>query len=856
MSVKKPQAKDASRIWIVHGLIGVTVLGSALAIGTVHVIALLAIAPIALVAGSICVWKRGLRRAFPPPVLLAAALGVFSAAQAVSLPRAVLESLSPSSAQLWRGAAKLLDEPYRWASISLEPGASLRESLKWLSYAGLLAASAYVARRRTARPVITIVFASAVVVAVVALAHRVTGAGALYGVYEPRYANTWLLAPMLNPNNLGGYLALGAITGVGTVLVKASPGRRGVTIAGTVACMVVVAMTGSGGAVVALIVGLSAFLAWRAISKRGTPGLPSDLSARAFIGVSVVGMVWGVLAYRQWYEWPWGRLELGGGSKLGYAVEAYWPLVSDYAWLGVGRGAFGGVSPAYERGLTENSAAAYPENFLLQWAGEWGIPVASIALIGFAWFFRPSRMALRRRPSNLAAYVGVGALLLQNLVDLSVELPAVSYAVAAVLGGLWGEGSRLEAPKSIRGPAPRRAAAAQMTVCVALCTGVFSAAVLWGRFDGQHYQTQVHEAYLRVDPQSPRNVQTFWRLTEEAIRARPADPYFYRLGALAAMQVGGNAPVLRWMNQAIMRQPTYGPTHLLAARALDRLGFRNQALLELRLAVEHGPHLKRTVTELALEWTRDFTALLRAVPAGADGVPMLLELARVEEGRLGDQLLDESIKRRETADAHVLRGFRLLANARGKKPPCAYSQDHCLRSVKHHGERALALAPRSSPALSLWGTLLDVRHGPLEAEKFFRKKCPELGMDEYCLSHRVHFALRSGPETTRDAAADMLNTVCPRGRADCARVAEDLANRTTRRGFKHLAVTYLRRAAKEAPSPARWVAVAEAACGLGSLSVCLQAVREAKAFATDEPTLRAQLASFEERAWAQISARE
>src|SRR5690606_39750346 len=100
-------------------------------------------------------------------------------------------------------------------------------------------------------------------------------------------------------------------------------------------------------------------------------------------------------------------------------------LVADHPLLGVGRGAFGSAFSPYQP-RAGAIVFEHAENLPLQWAAEWGVPVALAALAALAWSLRP---VLARRtlesPARRCALIGLLVLAAPTLADLGTELPAV-----------------------------------------------------------------------------------------------------------------------------------------------------------------------------------------------------------------------------------------------------------------------------------------------------------------------------------------------------------------------------------------------------------------------------------------------
>ena len=70
----------------------------------------------------------------------------------------------------------------------------------------------------------------------------------------------------------------------------------------------------------------------------------------------------------------------------------------------------------------------------------------------FAYISSPRRLGAYHSMLAAGAWCGVGALLLQNLVDLALEIPAVCISMAAVLGSLWSDRNSARACEAWKRP--------------------------------------------------------------------------------------------------------------------------------------------------------------------------------------------------------------------------------------------------------------------------------------------------------------------------------------------------------------------------------------------------------------------
>ncbi|MEZ4294135.1 MAG: O-antigen ligase family protein [Polyangiaceae bacterium] len=424
-------------LWV---MVAVAVAGSVMAIGSVHTVVLVPVAALAAASAIVAAPLRELGardRAWPAPSLVFLGLALFTALQAVPLPMGVLKVIAPANADVWSRSLLPFDARPEWGSLSLDPGATVVESLKWLTYACTFFSATVLGARRGTQAVLAVVLGSATLLSVVTVAHGMVDAKKVFGLYEP--SHSFLphhIGPLLNSNNLAGYLNLGAITGAGLMLARRPILPVWVTglcvsvdIAGTV-------RSGSRGGVAALILGVLLL----ALVLRAKSSKSRRVQRRAAPLILVTGAVvfGGALALLGGDVFVWRELFTDNAAKL-KIVSWCAPLLREYGWLGVGRGAFETVFAAYRPSAGMHVVYTHPENFPAQWASEWGIPVALAALGSLAWMFRPGALGVRKSAVIAGAWVAVLALALQNLADLGFEIPAVGIATASVLGALWSD---------------------------------------------------------------------------------------------------------------------------------------------------------------------------------------------------------------------------------------------------------------------------------------------------------------------------------------------------------------------------------------------------------------------------------
>ncbi|WP_437277028.1 O-antigen ligase family protein [Sorangium sp. So ce375] len=817
-------------------LLALIVAGSVLAIGAVHTPTLALVSLVTAIATALTLRASALGadrqsyvRALPTLTLLG--LTAYTLLQAVPMPLSWLERLSPASADVWSRALMPLGEAApRYASISLDPGATLVEATKWLTYAGVFITAAFVGARLGARLGITLVFGSAFVAALTTIAHGLLGATQVFGLYQPRFSvAAWHVGPLLNPNNLAGYLNLGALAGLGLLLTSRPLLPSWVTGIGLTTIVGVGVIASSRGGLLVLPLGLALFalISRRRRARQQRPGSRGFSTAAWWLWLLAIGGG-ALLAALATTNRTLSELADDNLDKLALFYSTL-PLLADHWLLGVGRGAFETVFPAY-RQWPGNIVFTHAENFVIQWAAEWGIPVAAAALAALGVAFRPGKIALRGTTASIGAWVGCVVLLAQNLFDLGLEVPGVTIALAATLGSLWGEAHRRErplrrAPSDEPGAEPRRAW--QMAAC-ATASGLAMIALMcsFGWRDVDHDRRS-----LRAMTDAGAASGAGWPRLREELRAamlrHPAEPYFPLLGAVAALQGRSMSP-LPWLQRALERSHRNGRAHLLLAEVLASRGAREQALLSLRLAVEDDRDVTAAAAGLARQWSRGWDDLLRAVPEGRAGAEMLERMATgwspQGDTELRLRCAEEAIARAPTrVAAHWAAGDTLLSMLEDPlSPRCGGAEDAaarraaCERQIEEHAAAIQGSQESSFFAVQLRARLLLLRKRPEEAEQVLAGRCERVDNRAACHRLRVQAAAQiPSSEHLSPAIRDLMSASCG-APAACAAAATWVGDLLAARKDLTSAVTYYARAAQDEPTEERLLKLADAASRAGA----------------------------------------
>lgn len=755
------------------------------------------------------------RRAVPSTAWILAGLAIYSLLQSIPVPIGLLAKIAPAGADIWQRSLAPLGKMVTVGAMSLDPGASTLEAAKWAGYAALLYVAVVVSRSHGARSCLYVIAASSVLVALVTVVHELTQAESVYGLYKPVAAyNAGRLGPFLNPNHLAGYLDLGALVSLGLMLSPRRSSPRWVLGTAAIVDIGVAIRTGSRGGVAALLVGLLLLGGLVALGRRGEAS--EQGRARRFTGIGLVGgtaLVGAVLASFGFDRALSAELTDPDTGKLAL-VLAVRPMLLQHLPFGVGRGAFESVFEAYRPAIGAHKIFTHPENVAAQWLSEWGL-VGGAALLVLVWQFRPWRLGLLRSEALMGAFAGVSVLFLQNLVDFSLEVPAVGFAFAVALGALRGDArspSRSQSNQAKDGRASRWAGVGLGVVAIATS--------LLGTIRGAPTLVQARGEAQRLLGEKPLKIADAYERVATMMSRHPAEYYFPLAGAVIAERAHDNP--MPWIQRALERGPTIGRTHFLLAMLLAGRGAKNQALFELRLANEYEPSLAGPTSAVAFAWTHDPGTLLRAVPDGVAGIPMLeASTSAAMVAGLFDVVLalDEEMLARDPTyrTAHMQ-----VAEIRLRQLVQDTCDDRvtCEEQITQHA-RALD-DPSDSTSDQYLARLAIYESDPANARRILRAACQKPGALSGCL------ALLAGVEEP-DAVPHVLDRFVGVSCATaelCAEANSWVANFQAGRGALAQAYGAAVRAARSAPTDERWLRAADLAEAAGLRAEAVHALQE------------------------------
>jgi tetratricopeptide (TPR) repeat protein len=531
-----------------------------------------ACASMALLSAGTLLARRGLR--VGAGVIVPIVFLVLPLLQSIPLPMSVRRVFdSKGTALLTEHAAA---PPAAWP-LSLDPPATRSNVGKAAAALVAFLIAYHLSSGRSRRHVVARAVAAAGIAAVVVgLAHRIAGAGKLFGLLTSS-GRSLLLGPFVNPNHTAELLELSAFACLACSFRRPTALNRFGWLLGMVFCAGGAAGTMSRGAVLAMGVGVLVYVLWRyrAADQDGEPRKRAPLVAGLAL---VVLIVLSALALGSSQLVDRFRTDAVGGDTRFQLWRDAWRVIAAHP-AGIGRGAFDRVFPVYRTMHAQTAVRfSFVENEPLQMLvdGGWIFMVAIIAAFGLV--AREIVRHGRRDRTEAALLAGIAAVLAHSLLDFGLETPGVLLPFAFVLGALLGRLREAEPPAwtaRLRWPIAALAG-------LGLVVGIGS--VAHGSYDD-------FDALLRNAPPRGRAA-----IVERAERVHPVD-YFYAL-ARARLEplkgpAGAPSPRFRALNRALALCPVCESTHVEVARNLWALGRRPQALLEWRTAIGIRPPLLR-----------------------------------------------------------------------------------------------------------------------------------------------------------------------------------------------------------------------------------------------------------------------
>ncbi len=756
-------------------------------------------------------------------------LAGYSLLQALPLPLGIVRALSSESALVWEGALRPFGpEAASWASLSVDPAGTWLEVLKFSGYACAVIAASALRARHGSRAVLTIVWGLALLVCVVTLAHGFVRATQIYGLFPaPNVHERWTRGPFVNGNNLAGYLNLGLFAGVGLLLGGRSPIPARYLGAALALLATGLALTGSRGGVLAAALGGTALVAYALVRRTSaTPRLVIGSALALLIGLAALFTLGDQRLQGSLFD------ASNAGKILGFRGAL--SLIHDNPWFGVGRGAFDGAFQPY-RGVRGDASTVFvhAENVGLDWVSEWGVPVGLGALLACGYFVVRLGGRAARDPALVGTVLAVGAVLLQNQVDFGLEL----FGLAAPFWILLSLGEGGYDVGGTKGVFWQRLAPASVALAATLVAVVTQSQPL-------HLERKAMRArFVGVGAGARASVAELQRELRAAVLRHPGDGYLPLLGGHLATRMRQNSLV--WLGRALERMPTSGRANLALAEALGAAGYRGQALIHLRLAGAYDYSLTDRAGDVAVRLEPNVDALALGFPRdsiGGDGFvglcPKLTAGSRIRCFR-------EAVRRdasRHAANAGLV--AELLAALDAGREPCSGSAaPGCIQEAKRS---AAAMKVGSGFERVMFAARVRALEGDrIGAVKLLLGECHATPSAADCLELAVNLAIGLSDASLVGQVVERFIVVACEASERCVAAHRTVADRFEKSGDVGRALEHHTAIARQAPSAAAWLKVAELRARLGTVATVRAALDEVRAFGPLDEAQRRDVARLE-----------
>jgi len=636
------------------GLVLLTV-GVPTALGGVHRATIAAAALVScLTLVLLWLYRRQTHRGLRLPWFGAVLLGLtgYTALQMVPLPVGLLRLVAPGTVELLKVSLAGSGGLGSFHAISLDPGATLWETLKigTCALAFIVAHNHFGRRERRDRLLLSLVIAG-VVLTLLGFVGAVAAPGQPLMLYSPEQAVTasgLITTSFVNPNHGAAFLALCSVVAVGLTLSARDLQPRVLLGLGSTLLGAGVFVTLSRGGMLALALGL---LALAALLVAGRGETTRGSSHRAALVPAAVALILGLSAWLAYDAIVKELRSITPELESGLGKIALWGdglrMALDNAWVGVGRGAFLTSFPHYVGDAMSRATFSHLENQYLHLPIEWGLPVAAFVIASTVTIFLRWLRGGRRDPESAAMAAGLLALAGHALFDFNLETLGVALP-AAVLAGLLSGGVRERSGGASRERGSQRASGdreqsntdehdleeqaeggassvrhrrshrrrspwrGRVHSSVVLGVAGCLAALTVGALATNPPDAAQDLEHLGELMQHHAPTEQVLAAVREAVRRHPADP-MPQLAAARQLVGSRRLEALIWLNRATYLFPRSPDIHLETARALRLFGHRGQALLEYRLALSHGAPVRPTLLA-ALPLARTADGVARALP--------------------------------------------------------------------------------------------------------------------------------------------------------------------------------------------------------------------------------------------------
>jgi hypothetical protein len=415
--------------WFRYGSLGLIILsclGAAIALGGIHRETIVATSAITIVALALALWNSK-KIVVDAMGWLLLAMVLYTALQLVPLPMAWLETLSPASADIWDSARNALGQPTGLrAPISVSPPSTVLGLLGLMGITAAYLTGWHLSRHpKLAKTLLLAIPVMGIAIVMIGVAHAIVGTTKVLGIYEPTrdMSTAVFFSSFVNDNHLAAFLNLGTPIALAQASLMDSAERK--TTWGFVFLILAAAtvFTLSRAGIITLILAIAIVMAKQPRRKLTFVVVGA---VATFLGVAIWGPLNQQITHMIGAE-HWLKIVDLRAPELGWLTAGEWP------WTGCGRGAFE-VASTRLNSQWPDVTLSHAHNTPLQVLSEYGWIIGGFILACGTTLIVSGFWRKRNQPLLRAAAAGLIAVGLHNLIDFNLDMPALALTAALMVG--------------------------------------------------------------------------------------------------------------------------------------------------------------------------------------------------------------------------------------------------------------------------------------------------------------------------------------------------------------------------------------------------------------------------------------
>ncbi len=582
-------------------------------------------------------YKEKKRIKIPTVSLFFLAVILFTLFQTIPLPHSILKIISPKAYDL----RQFVIPPFlhSWWPISLEPRLTLIEFCKLSGYWALLITVVNMFHNESYKKFLRVIFISGCIVAFIGVFQKAIGATKIFGHYSLRQDDYVIFSTFFNANHLAGFLTLTLAAGFAVVVTSQNLGQKLFAYLGLFLTGLVIFLTFSRGGMIGFFIIGYTFIFLYILSQRKTkPGINTEKPLYLVIGLFSITTIIILLTLIQISDevLPFLRqgfsdkeiIESSLSTEKIKALFSFSKSIFDYPLVGIGKGSFPAVYGQYLDSTfsfnTRSSIAVYVENSFIQPFIDYGIILPSVFLIVFIITAVKILKNRNKHPFFLACLAAIIGIFSHDLVDFSLEMPAIATTTLIIFAILLGESIHdwtKEDPHHANfiyfRLRPKWMIGVSSIICFALIISI----------PFQSKKSYGNRVYPILPHSQQANAEETLQTLATALSQSPSDfnhsllyaKYYLREATFDINEA------TQWLNKALYLNPMIYQNHLLMAKVLYLLGKKQFAITEFRQAISLANYDDIDSIRIMLkELLRDGVLpqdLLKAMPFDENGNP-------------------------------------------------------------------------------------------------------------------------------------------------------------------------------------------------------------------------------------------